>query len=333
MWWRESLPPWLLRQASRAYSSINQRNLDRRSTRMRPSPLPLISIGNITAGGSGKTPFTIWLAQSLSARGLRPVILCRGDGGELQMPQWINQSSHTDDVGDEAILLQRLSNCPVLAASDRVLGCNMIADAVDVQADVVLLDDGFQYRHLGRCCDIVLVPAEGIGNGWMIPAGPLREPVVALDRADFIVRSSHQAAVRHEPLHSGKEWKWAAVAGDLIDWMHCEQLALVAGDEVQAISSIARPERFFSSLHAAGLYVGDTHVFPDHYSYSNRDIERLSTLVNPVTTTKDAVKLITNWPAEKPLWVLQQQAVAEDGLLDAIWKKLQLAIQVDDKYK
>ena len=309
MWWQSAPPPLLLQWASRVYEWANQRNLQRRAARFQTPPLPLVSIGNITVGGSGKTPFVIWLARALQGKGIKPVVLCRGDGGSQPEPKIITESDSAELVGDEARLLFESCGCPVIAGRDRIRASQMAAGL----GDVILLDDGFQYRQLARICDIVLVPAAGIGNGHQLPAGPLREFPNALDRADIIIRTGKETPVQ---IHASREWCWHTQPGELVQ---------VAGQKapvpkkVVAACAIARPQRFFQSLQEKGLELGDKVIFRDHHRFSAHDMSRLTKTGLPVVVTgKDAVKLRSLWPASVPLWVQEQKPIASQDLLEAI---------------
>ncbi|HCS13352.1 MAG TPA: tetraacyldisaccharide 4'-kinase [Zetaproteobacteria bacterium] len=237
MWWRDTPPPLLLRWASRIYAIINRRNLARRASAATRPAIPLISVGNITVGGSGKTPFVIWLCEELTRRGYRPVVLSRGDGGNLQNPRRILPGDAAGQVGDEALLLALRCHAPVIAGRDRVAGCRL----AEKLGDVIVLDDGFQYRQLGRSCDIVLIPDEGAGNGHLLPAGPLRETPAALARADLLVRTGSRQA---EPLSSKHEWRWQAEAQAIQALRGAETPAT---GPCLALAGIARAERFFSA--------------------------------------------------------------------------------------
>lgn len=320
MWWQNNKPNFFFRSLSRLYAVLSAYDLNQRQKRQQKSSIPLISIGNITVGGSGKTPFVLWLAQILQEQGYQPVLLCRGDGGKKHhTPQWVSQASLSNDVGDEAVLLARLSGCPVLAGKNRVLAASMAAE----KGNIILLDDGFQYRQLHRLCDIVLVPDEGVGNGYLLPAGPLREPVHTLSRADIIVRSGAQHST---PLSPQYEWQWSAQSKHIKDWNQQSSRMLSPTQHIHAVSSIARPKRFLNDLIALGFTIDKHHHFPDHYAYQAQDIKHLSTSHHPiVTTAKDAVKLLPLWPKHKNLWVLEQQASAEHGLAQAILKLIQHA--------
>ncbi len=314
MWWDDKSPPASLTLISHLYRLINHLNLTARKRRCIAPPLPLISVGNLTAGGSGKTPFVIWLAGLLKQDGYRPVLICRGDGGKTREPHLVNDESDPLLVGDEAVLLYQNSDCPVIAGRDRIRAAYMAAE----YGDLIILDDGFQYRQLDRVCDLVLIPAEGIGNGHLIPAGPLREPVEALARADVVIRTGEGTTI--EALSSRREWRW---------WSHESRLSQIAGPRSEtpthavACTAIARPERFILSLEKLNIGIEEEFLFPDHHPFTKRDITQISNNELPIiVTAKDAVKLKRVWPADRQLWVLEQHADAEPGLYEVIREKI-----------
>jgi tetraacyldisaccharide 4'-kinase len=308
MWWRRQTPPLPLRWASRLYDIVNRRNLARREAAAMQPSVPLISVGNITAGGSGKTPFVIWLCSELVRRGYKPVVLCRGDGGTLQQPKRILPDDAPETAGDEALLLALRCEAPVIAGRDRMAGCRMAAEL----GDIIILDDGFQYRQLSRSCDIVLVPVEGIGNGHLLPAGPLREGVDALARADLVVRTGEGETAA---LGEQREWHWKAEPQPI--------RSLCAGEPQTSenwllLAGIARAERFFA-MASQGVQVGERMRFADHYRYTAEDVADILKYGLPVLTTeKDAVKLLPLWPKHKPLSVLPLAGRGEEGLPEAI---------------
>jgi len=309
IWWRPESPPFPLRWASRIYAAINNRNLTKRARNAISPSIPLVSVGNITVGGSGKTPFVIWLCKQLQQHGYKPVILCRGDGGRLNRPQVINENDAADEVGDEALLLARSGDAPVIAGRDRVAASAMAGNL----GNIIILDDGFQYRQLERVCDIVLIPSEGVGNGCLLPAGPLRESVSALSRADLIVRTGGIPAT---PFTQAKEWHWKTQPSGL---RQIQNMDMSAPEQVMAVCGIARPQRFLDSLAQQGIEVVNQMMFPDHYRYRSRDIEQITDKALPVVTTeKDAVKLAAIWPEDMPLWVLPLEGEGEEGLPEAL---------------
>jgi len=315
MWWKCGKPPWYLRILSPIYAKISGYDQNKRLKDAVSPSLPLISIGNVTVGGSGKTPFVVWLAQHLKQQGWQPVILCRGDGGQGQAPQVLDEQSLAADVGDEAVLLHRLTQCPVISARDRVEASQMAAQF----GDVIVLDDGFQYRQLKRACDVVLVPDVGVGNGTLLPAGPLREPVENLRRADVVVRVGKQGV---KALSEAKEWHWQVSGSCLTDWMACGQ---DAPQSVHAVTAIARPQRFVDSLNGLGLDVRQQTFFPDHHPFDAEYVANLLDSPLPIAVTaKDAVKLEVFWHKNRPLWVLEQASIGEDGLFDEIQSLLEV---------
>lgn len=313
IWWRPSPPPVLLRCIEPVYAAISRIHLKRRAERVKQAELAMISVGNITAGGSGKTPFVLWLAAALKKVGYAPVILCRGDGGSSASPIIVNPDTDAASVGDEAKMLAEMSGCPVIAAADRITACKL----AEKLGDIIILDDGFQYRHLGRCCDIVLVPAEGVGNGHQIPAGPLREPVSALSRADIIVRTGSQSDMDQcQPLSTKTEWRWVREPAGLIDAMgsHAQ-----APHRIFAATSIARPERFFDDLESADFELAGYKSYPDHHRFSADDVsELLNQHASIAVTAKDAVKLAPLWPKKRALWLLPLHGKASPELVKTV---------------
>lgn len=247
--------------------------------------IPVICIGNLTLGGTGKTPTVCALAQRLQAKGRIVHLLSRGYRGEMSGPVLVDLEKHTaKDVGDEPLLLAGFA--PVWVSKDRVAGAQAAAQA---GADVIIMDDGFQNPKLAK--DLSLVVVDGItkfGNGKVVPAGPLREPVrVGLKRADLILSIGG-------PLEREKNWPdIPLVTGYLqqletgMDWQ---------GLNVVAFAGIGRPEKFFLSLKNAGANIVQTRSFPDHATYPRPLVERMISEAKTkqaqlVTTEKDAVRL------------------------------------------
>jgi tetraacyldisaccharide 4'-kinase len=224
-------------------------------------------------------------------------------------PRLVQANDDAAFIGDEAKLLTEATSLPVIAGRDRLSASRMAAG----YGNIMILDDGFQYRQLVRECDIVLIPAEGIGNGCLIPAGPLREPISALARADIIVRTGHG---HPEPVAAGKQWRWQAIAHPL------EQIAgpeCGMPEEVFAVCGIARPERFLQSLRQTGLTISGQLFFPDHYVFGSKDVKAMIGTGLPVAVTqKDAVKLSGLWPEDAPLWMMRLEGESEQGLVEAI---------------
>jgi tetraacyldisaccharide 4'-kinase len=255
---------------------------------------PVIVVGNLTVGGTGKTPFVIWLAARLRDAGHRPGIVSRGYGRRDDAPRLVEDSSSPTDVGDEPLLLRRRTGCPVAVGRDRPLAARLV---LSQNVDVVLSDDGLQHLALRRECEIVLIDgSRGFGNGRLLPAGPLRESASRLRRVDAIVMSAGLT----ESTLAGRPVFHMALDGDLAEPLlrhrpvaHARQqggapLAQLARQHVHAVAGIGNPERFFALLERRGLHI-ERHAFPDHHPFTAADLAFGDDL--PILMTeKDAVK-------------------------------------------
>ena len=245
--------------------------------------IPVVSIGNIEAGGTGKTPMTIALARELSSRGLKPAIVTRGYRGRLKGVVLVRPDHQACEVGDEALLMARILRVPVIKAPDRVRGAIFARD--ELSSDLVLLDDGFQHRRIHRDLDIVLVAGD-VGSDALLPLGRLREPAASLARADLVV---------HTKGAGSSEMSAELVPCSLIGPSGAEEdLTSLSGRHVLAVSGIARPGHFAGMLKDLGARV-DVLAFPDHHGFTRRDMETISARSQGkdliVTTEKDLVRL------------------------------------------
>jgi tetraacyldisaccharide 4'-kinase len=271
--------------------------------------LQVICVGNLTAGGSGKTPIAIGLAERLRAKGHRPYFLTRGYGGSERGPALASRGHSAAVMGDEALLLARTA--PTIVARDRAAGARL---AKEKGASVLVMDDGHQNFTLHKTLSLVVVDAEtGFGNGFPIPAGPLRELVIqGLARADAVILvgdgSPDLQGFRGPVLRARLQADGGAFAGK----------------PVFAFAGIGRPEKFVASLQDSGAIVTGSCFFADHHSYSGEDIAQLKAIAGEtvlVTTEKDFVRLTT---AEREgIRVLKVAAIfddrsAMDRLLDSI---------------
>ncbi|MSQ47684.1 MAG: tetraacyldisaccharide 4'-kinase [Deltaproteobacteria bacterium] len=270
-------------------------------------PLNVVSVGNLTVGGTGKTPMTLWLAQALQARGYRVGILTRGYKGTKTDFTVVGTAGKPlvtpEEVGDEAVMMVRRFSGVVIAGRDRMAAAVRAHHEFDL--DVAILDDGFQHRQLHRDVDILLVSAQANDNQWVLPAGPFREPVTAARRADVLVltkRPMEDAQTPTFPLlgidavsvFSGDLVPTAFVNVDNRGWYQ-RSLAAVAEQRVLALTGIAAPASFYRMLHEWDAIITEVLEFPDHHHYTHADWQHISQLSQKcdliVTTEKDLVKL------------------------------------------
>ncbi|MHB8346214.1 MAG: tetraacyldisaccharide 4'-kinase [Acidiferrobacterales bacterium] len=244
-------------------------------------PVPVIVVGNITVGGTGKTPLVLWLSQMLRRAGYRPGIIARGYGGRSETwPRILAADSDPGEVGDEPVLLARRAGCVVAVGPDRVAAARALLAAH--HCDVVISDDGLQHRRLGRDIEIVVIDGHRrFGNGLLLPAGPLREPILRLQRADVRVTQGTALAGEH-----GMELH----AQDLRNLVSGKTLAPgdFAEKKVHAVAGIGNPGRFFATLRELGLDVRE-HPFPDHHRFRPEDLD-FGDSAPVIMTEKDAVK-------------------------------------------
>ena len=251
---------------------------------------PVVVVGNLTVGGTGKTPLTAWLARALSAQGLRVGIVSRGYGGRHGgKARRVEASSQWREVGDEPLILARASSCPVMVGSDRVAAARALAASVDV----IVADDGLQHLRLARNCQIVVIDgARGFGNGRLLPAGPLREPLACLGQADAVVvngRPEHATLAAAAPVPGALAMTLVPQEVVRLDGHAApRRLEAFRGQRVHGVAGIGNPARFFAELRAHGLEV-IAHAFPDHHALRPAELAFGDGL--PVLMTeKDAVK-------------------------------------------
>ncbi len=242
-------------------------------------PVPVVVIGNLSVGGTGKTPLTIAVAEALRAKGYRPGVVSRGYGGSQREPLLLDDAPDPARVGDEPCLI-RASGIPVAVGRDRPAAARLLLDA---DCNVLIADDGLQHYRLARDVEICVIDGvRRFGNGRLLPAGPLREPLSRLQRVDFRVCNGGVAVEGEYPMHlRGGE----VVA--LCDGQH-QTLASFEGQRAHAVAAIGNPQRFFASLRAAGIELIE-HAFADHHAFAPADLDFNDDL--PVLMTdKDAIK-------------------------------------------
>jgi tetraacyldisaccharide 4'-kinase len=322
-WWttpdRPGLWPRLLAPLGWLYAAGTARRL--RQSGYRPA-VPVVCVGNLVAGGAGKTPTVIALVERLAARGHAVHIVSRGYGGRLEGPIQVSASHTAAEVGDEPLLLSAFA--PVWVAKDRAAG---VQAAEAAGAQVILLDDGLQSPAVVPSLSLVVVDAaKGFGNGRCIPAGPLREPVsVGLKRADLVLSIGDAAAqARFDAIWGGSVTQ-PRLRGELVplqmgmDWQ---------GQRVLAFAGIADPERFFASLRGEGAVVVRGEALADHETLSDTLLRRLEAEARAagaqlVTTEKDAARLPSAWRA-KVLTLVVRLRVQDWTALDAELDRLGL---------
>lgn len=243
---------------------------------------PVIVVGNISVGGTGKTPLVIWMARFLISRGLRPGIVSRGYRGRAnKWPQQVRADSDPVMVGDEPVLLAQATGCPVVADPDRLRAARSLL--LHAQCDVIISDDGLQHLAMGRNVEVAVIDAvRRHGNGRCLPAGPLREPVSRLDSVDLVVANGGGLAGEYAMRVRSDEAK------NLAHVTVSRPLGAFGPGRVHAVCGIGFPERFFATLERAGLRP-IRHPFPDHHGFSAADIE-FGDEVPVLMTEKDAVK-------------------------------------------
>lgn len=245
-------------------------------------PVPVIVVGNITVGGTGKTPLIIWLAEFLKEKGFQPGIVSRGYGGrESKSPQQVRQDSSPELVGDEPVLIAQRTGCPVAVSPKRDVAARELIR--HTACNVLLCDDGLQHYALGRDIEIAVLDGDRrLGNGRCLPAGPLREPASRLQGVDMIVSNARagksEFLMEYVPLP----------LRSLTDERRRIEVESLRGREVHAVAGIGNPQRFFSYLRGKELHI-IKHEFPDHHPYRPGDL-RFGDELPVVMTEKDAVK-------------------------------------------
>ena len=270
---------WLYRTAA-----VLRRALYRRGVLHAGDPgVPVVVVGNLTVGGTGKTPCVVWLANALKECGLSVGIVTRGYGGKTSdWPQWVTGDSDPGEVGDEPVLLAQRTGSPVAAGPDRVEAAKLLLDRCKV--DVLVADDGLQHYRLARRFEIAVVDGQrGLGNGLCLPAGPLREPPQRLDTVDAIVVNSD--GWEHPDAHRAR---LAPVRVDRLGDGEKRELDDFTGSAVHAVAGIGHPERFFALLGSAGITV-DPRPLADHAAIREGDLG-FDDAAPVLITEKDAVK-------------------------------------------
>lgn len=313
-WLQGGWPAATLAPLGAAVAALARRRRELYRAGRRPSErlsVPVIVVGNIFIGGTGKTPLVAWLAEELRGRGRRPGILLRGYGGRSRhWPRDVGPDSDPGEVGDEAVLLARRSGLPVVAGPDRPAAGRRL---LELGCDVLVSDDGLQHYRLQRDLEIAVVDGQrGLGNGRCFPAGPLREPPDRLQEVDLVIANGaseltpYAFRLQPEPLRPLRAGDRPAPAG-----------------RVHGVAGIGNPGRFFEALRGLGLEV-IPHAFPDHHPYLPEDLG-FGDGLPVVMTEKDAVKVLP-W-ADTRMWCLPVRAVPEPAAGEALNRLVDLCLE------
>ncbi len=279
LWYRGHKGFWLLLPFSWLYGAITalRRALFRLGVkRQHKLKVPVIVVGNISVGGTGKTPFTLLLCQLLRQHGWQPGIVSRGYGAAITAPILVTEHSTANQVGDEPLLLAKRSGCPVVVCPDRVGAAQFLL--AQTNTDIVISDDGLQHYALARDIEIVLIDGKrGLGNGQLLPAGPLREGRWRLKQAALVLANS-------QPFELAEGVMQLVVT----DATPLVGNASLATEPVTLVAGIGNPQRFADTAQAAGFTIAGAHFFADHHQFSLADFAGISGPV--LMTEKDAVK-------------------------------------------
>ena len=322
-WQGSSAWAWLLIPLSWLFGSISA--LRRQGyqwgwLRAQRLPVPVIVVGNISVGGTGKTPLVIWLAQQLQQHGHRPGIISRGYGGDAtQIPRSVNHDSAPAEVGDEPVLLARDSGCPVWVGRDRAATGRALL-AAHPAVTVLISDDGLQHYRLARDIELAVMDgARGFGNRRLLPAGPLREPLARLSGVDAVI-VNQLATIRPADVPAALPVYFMVLQAqqfvNLADPARRASAADFASKTIHAVAGIGHPQRFFDQLTALGIQA-ETHAFPDHHAYAAHELAWPEPIL---MTAKDAVKCGAFATAN--MWMLPVQAVLQPNPIERVLAKL-----------
>jgi len=326
-WWRPDLTlatalllpaSWLFGLLAAARRALYRAGL----LKIERLPVPVIVVGNLIVGGSGKTPLVIALAEALAAKGYRPGVVSRGYGGASAgtAPREVSADADPAHTGDEPALIRRRTGCPLFVGADRPAAARSLL-AAHPYVNVIIADDGLQHYALGRDFSIAVFDERGTGNGRLLPAGPLREPMSRTGSLDAIVVNGKLATtlpVSRLTLRMHLQADALYRLANPAQRLGVAEFITAHGTRVAAVAGIGSPARFFATLRSLGLTC-EEHAFPDHHAYARGDLAGLSSPVI-VMTEKDAIKCAAY--ADLPIWVLPVSAVLDAALLDAILEKI-----------
>ncbi len=317
IWMHRGPLAWLLLPLSCCYRALLalRRTLYRAGVlRTHSAPVAVIVVGNVIAGGAGKTPVVMALVQHLLSRGLRPGVISRGHGRTTDDCREVQPHSLADEVGDEAQLIQRRCRVPVFVARQRIQAAQALLRRYP-QTDVLLCDDGLQHLALARDIDICVFDDRGIGNGWVLPAGPLREPWPR--PVDLVLHTGAKAAfagftARRELAPQALRQDGSSVT-----------LSSLRGQSLVAVAGIANPQNFFTLLRASGLQLARSIALPDHFSFDGWRVS-LQPEDTLLCTEKDATKL---WRSHPQALAVPLALELEPAFLSALESRLPASLK------
>ena len=295
--------------------------LRRRWLRPQQVGVPVIVVGNISVGGSGKTPVVLWLVEQLQAAGYRPGVVSRGHGGQVSGVAEVPPDGDPRHYGDEPVLMARECGCPLVVGRDRPAAAAELL-RLHPHCNVIVADDGMQHYRLARDCEIAVVDEVTLGNGWLLPAGPLREPLSRLAEVDLVIAHGALSPRLQRQLNTQAVFPMQLQGGELRQLRDPSQrlaLAALAGQRVHAVAGIGQPRRFFDRLAAAGIEVL-AHPFPDHHDFDAGDLA-FGDALPILMTAKDAVKCRSF--ASPQCWELPVRAQIGSGAAERILEILE----------
>lgn len=323
-WYSNSKLPWLLLPFSLLFWLISQIRRALFSFGIKPSyhaPKPVVIVGNLSVGGNGKTPVVVWLVEELKKRGLRAGVISRGYGSKAKKyPLFVTE--HTDPIegGDEPVLIAKRTGVPVVISPNRREAIELLLKQSN--CDIIISDDGLQHYALQRDLEIVVMDAErALGNGFVLPAGPLRELPSRLKTVDFVITNGGKNPYSDAVM--------ALVPHYAINVKTNEKRELSEFHSGVAIAGIGNPQRFFAMLENLGIQLTHTQAFQDHQHFEAQQLEKLAENQPLLMTEKDAVKCQAF--AQENWWYIPVDAeIAEAEKLPHFWQKID---QLVEKYK
>ena len=323
-WLQRGPLAWSLRPLSWLYGrlhALHQRRYRQHPEAIERLPVPVVVVGNLIAGGAGKTPTLLALVDLLRRRGHVPGIVSRGFGRSADGLLLLARDTPVRAAGDEPLMIHLRSGAPVAVGRDRAAAARLLLRA-HPEVDIVLSDDGLQHTRLGRDVQVIVFDERGIGNGWLLPAGPLREPFPARVPARSVVLYNASAPSTPWPGHLATRSLGGVV--ELADWWAGRRpqpgsLSLLTGRPLLAVAGVARPQRFFGMLRAAGLSITETPL-PDHHDFATLPWPPGTPEV--IVTEKDAVKLEPGAAGMTRIWVATLDFALGPAFEDSLMKLL-----------